>query len=219
VGKDGFRDGTIEAGLGAERSLVSGFGIRFADFDNSGRQQILVANGHILDNISLFHPRVTYRELLSLFVDRGAGHFHDIARQSGEVFSKPILGRGLALGDLDSDGLLDFVVNQNSGPPLVVRNRTAGGNWIALDLEGTGKSNRDAIGAEVTLTAGGKVQRAQIMGGASYCSTNDMRLHFGLGAASLVDRVTVRWPSGEMETVRNLPVNRVHRITEPAAGH
>jgi hypothetical protein len=114
---------------------------------------------------------------------------------------------------------LDFVVNQNAGPPLIARNRTAGGNWITLELEGTGKSNRDAIGAEATLTAGGKEQRAQVMGGASYCSASGMRLHFGLGGASLVDRVTVKWPSGQTETLRSLPVNRLQRITEPAAGH
>ena len=109
VGKDGFHDATIAAGLGAERSLLSGFGVRFADFDNSGRQQILVANGHILDNIALFHPRVAYRELLSLFGETAAGQFRDLAKQSGAVFTQPLLGRGLAVGDLDDDGLLDFV--------------------------------------------------------------------------------------------------------------
>jgi hypothetical protein len=219
LGKDYFRDITTEAGLGAQRSLLSGFGLRFGDFDNGGRQQILVANGHILDNISLFHPRVAYREMLSLFEDTGAAHFRDISRQSGEVFSMPLLGRGLALGDLDGDGLVDFVVNQNLGPPLIARNRTVGGNWITLELEGTGKSNRDAIGAEVTLTAAGKEQRAQIMGGTSYCSAGDMRLHFGLGEARLVNRVAVRWPSGEIDTLRNVPVNQLRRITEQAAAH
>jgi len=219
LGKSGFRDATVEAGLGAERSLLSGFGVRFADFDNSGRPQILVANGHILDNVALFHPRVAYREPLSLFEDTGAGRFRDVSRELGEVFAKPLLGRGLALGDFDGDGLIDFVVSQNSGPPLIVRNRSPGGNWITLELEGAGKSNRDAIGAEVTLTAGGKQQRAQVMGGTSYCSASDMRLRFGLGAARLVDRLAVKWPSGQIETIRNLPVNRVRRIAEQAASH
>ncbi len=219
LGKNSFRDGTIEAGLGAKRSLVSGFGVRFADFDNSGRQQILVANGHILDNIALFHPLVTYREPLSLFEDTGMGHFRDISHQSGEVFSKPLLGRGLALGDLDGDGLIDFVVSQNSGPPLIGHNRGAGGNWIKLQLEGTGKSNRDAIGAEVTLTAAGKQQRAQIMGGTSYCSASDLRLHFGLGSARVVERIAVKWPSGQIEKLNDLSVNRLHRISEHAVAH
>ncbi|MGA3236440.1 MAG: CRTAC1 family protein [Bryobacteraceae bacterium] len=218
AGKGGFRDATVEAGLGAERSLLSGFGVRFADFDNSGRQQILVANGHILDNVGLFHPRVAYREPLSLFED-GGGRFRDVSRESGEVFAKPLLGRGLALGDFDGDGLIDFVVSQNLGPPLIARNRSAGGDWITLELQGAGKSNRDAIGAEVTLTAGGKQQRAQIMGGTSYCSASEMRLHFGLGAARLVDRLEVRWPSGQIDTLPNLPVNRVRRIVEQAARH
>jgi hypothetical protein len=218
LGKGSFRDATAEAGLGAERNLLSGFGVRFADFDNSGRQQILVANGHILDNIALFHPRVAYREPLSLFEDAGGGRFHDVSRESGAVFAMPLLGRGLALGDFDGDGLIDFVVSQNSGPPLIARNRTAGGNWITLELEGAGKSSRDAIGAEVTLTVGGKEQRAQIMGGTSYCSASDMRLHFGLGSARLVDRLAIRWPSGHIDTLRNLPVNRLRRIPEQAPG-
>jgi len=214
LGKGEFRDGTIEAGIGAERSLLSGFGVRFADFDNSGRQQILVANGHILDNVALFHPRVAYREPLSLFENAGDGRFRDISRESGEVFARPLLGRGLALGDFDGDGLIDFVVSQNVGPPLIVRNRTPGGNWITLELKGNGGSNRDAIGAEVTLTVAGKQQRAQVMGGTSYCSASDLRPHFGLGSARLVDRLVVRWPSGHIDTFRNLPVNRVQKIAE-----
>ncbi len=219
LGKGAFRDATVEAGLGAEPRLLSGFGVRFADFDNSGRQQILVANGHILDNIALFHPRVAYRETLSLFEDDGRGRFRDVSRESGPVFAMPLLGRGLAVLDFDSDGLLDFVVSQNSGPPLMARNRSAAGNWITLELEGAGKSNRDAIGAEVTITAGGKQQRAQIMGGTSYCSASDMRLHFGLGSARLVDRLTIRWPSGHLDTFRDLPVNQFRRIAEPVSGH
>ncbi len=219
LGKAGFSDVTIEAGLGAERSLLSGFGVRFADFNNSGRQQILVANGHILDNIALFHPRVSYREPMSLFEDTGGGHFRDVSREAGPVFAKPLLGRGLALADFDGDGRIDFVVNQNFGPPLIAHNRTAGGNWVALDLVGTGKSSRDAVGAEVTLTAGGKQQRVQIMGGTSYCSASQMRLHFGLGAARAVDRLAIRWPSGQTETLLNLPVNQVRRIAEHAADH
>ena len=96
-------------------------------------------------------------------------------------------------------------------------NDDSGGNWIGLELEGAGKSNRDAIGAEVTLTAGGKQQRVQIMGGTSYCSASDKRVHFGLGAARTVDRVAIQWPSGQIETFDNLPVNQARRITEKAA--
>jgi hypothetical protein len=215
LGKGEFRDATAEAGLGAERSLLSGFGARFADFDNSGRQQLLVANGHILDNIALYHPRVAYRELLTLYGQDTPGHFRDVSHDSGEVFSRPLLGRGLAVADLDDDGLVDFVVSQNFGPPLIARNRSAGGNWITLQLQGTGKSNRDAAGAKVTLTVGGSEQRAQIMGATSYCSASDMRLHFGLGAARVVDRIDIKWPSGQLETLRGLPVNRVRQLIEP----
>ena len=218
LGKDCFRDVTTHAGLGAERSLLSGFGAKFADFDNSGQQQILVANGHILDNIALFHPRVAYREPLSLF-HSSEGHFRDVSHDSGPVFATPLLGRGLALGDFDNDGLIDFVVSQNSGSPVLAHNRTAGDNWITLELKGSGKSNRDAIGAEVTLTAGGKEQRAQIMGGTSYCSASSMHLHFGLGAAQVVSRLTLKWPSGRRDSLDNVSVNRLLRITESGQIH
>ncbi len=216
TGNHRFRDSTMESGLGAERSMFSGFGVRFADFNNRGRQQILVANGHILDNIALFHPRVSYREPLLLLDSTEKGQFRDVSQQSGEMFSKPLLGRGLAVGDLDNDGLLDFVVSQNFGPPLIAHNRTSGGNWVTLTLQGAGKSNRDAIGAEVSLRAGGKLQRAQITGGGSYCSASDKRLHFGLDRAQKVDQLEIKWPSGRVETLRDLAANKTHHIAEHA---
>ncbi|MCU1257229.1 MAG: ASPIC/UnbV domain protein [Bryobacterales bacterium] len=215
VGERHFRDATVEARLGAERSLSSGFGVRFADFDNSGRQQILVANGHILDNIALFHPRVAYRENLQLFSDIGEWKFRDASADAGLIFRKELVSRGLAVGDFDDDGLLDFVVSQNFGPPLLARNRSVhSGNWITLKLEGAGHSNRDAIGAEITIAAAGQRQKAQVMGASSYCSASDMRVHFGLGSARLIDQLIIRWPSGKVETFRGLPVNRSSRIVE-----
>jgi hypothetical protein len=207
-----FADATLEAGLGAERSLMSGFGTRFGDFDNSGRQHLLIANGHILDNISLFHPRVTYREPIQLFENTGNGHF----APAQNVFPAMLLGRGLATGDLDNDGLLDFVVSQNSGPPVIARNTsTARSSWITLQLEGSGHSNRDAIGAQVTVTAAGKQQRAWSTGASSYLSASDQRLHFGLATANVIDQLTILWPDGQSQTLRNLAPDRILRIKEP----
>jgi hypothetical protein len=195
---------------------MSGFGVKFADFDNSDHPHLLVANGHILDNIADFHPRVTYHEPLQLFENLGASRFREVSAQAGAVFRKPLLGRGLAVGDFDDDGLIDFAVSQNAGPPLLVRNQTAGGNWITLKLVGTGKSNRDAVGAVVNIMANSKVQSLQVMGGTSYCSASDTRLHFGLGAARRIDQLTIRWPSGHVETLRDIGVNRVQKIVESA---
>ena len=212
-GKGRFRDSTLAAGLGAQPSLYSGFGVKFADLDNSGRDQLLIANGHILDNIALFHPRVSYREPLLLLENTG-GKFRDVSAGAGSVFQRQMLGRGLAVGDLDDDGLVDFVVSQNLGKPLVARNRSQAGNWISLRLTGTGKSNRDAVGAVVILTAAGRRQRAEVMGGTSYLSASDLRLHFGLGSARQIQRVEIRWPSGLVETVKVEAVNRSVAIVE-----
>jgi hypothetical protein len=210
-----FHDATGEAGLGGERSLFSGFGAKFADLDNSGHPHLLVANGHILDNITLFHPRVQYREPILLLEHVGCCKFRATA-PAGGVFRMPLLGRGLATGDFDDDGLVDFVVSQNAGPPLLARNRSVGGNWITLRLQGSGTSNRDAIGAEVTVVAAGKRQRSQVTGGSSYCSSSDRRLHFGLGTAKAVEKIEVRWPSGRMEALQPLSVNGLHTVVEGA---
>jgi hypothetical protein len=209
-GKGAFSDATLEARLGAERSLMSGFGARFGDFDNSGFQHLLVANGHILDNIALFHPRVTYREPIQLFENVGGGKF----APAQNVFATNLLGRGLATGDLDNDGHIDFVVSQNAGPPLVARNASAGGNWITLKLEGRGKSNRDAIGAEITVSAGGKEQRAWITGASSYLSASDKRIHLGVGPARNIDKLTILWPSGKTQVLHDIPVNRILSVIE-----
>ncbi|MBC7925171.1 MAG: CRTAC1 family protein, partial [Bryobacteraceae bacterium] len=209
-----FKDATVETGLGTERSLFSGFGLKFADFDNSGRQHIVVANGHILDNITLFHPLVRYREPTLLLEQSGCCSYRNSSALAGPVFQKPLLGRGLATGDLDSDGLIDFVISQNFGSPVVVRNRSAGGNWLTLTLRGAGESNRDAVGAEVTIVSGGKKQRAQVTGASSYCSASDRKLHFGTGAATRVDRLDVKWPSGKVETLSHVTLNRTLTLTE-----
>jgi hypothetical protein len=209
-GKGSFSDTTLEARLGTERSLMSGFGVRFADFDNSGLRHLLVANGHILDNIALFHPRVTYREPIQFFENLGAGKF----APAQNIFATNLLGRGLAIGDLDNDGRVDFVVSQNAGPPLVARNASAGGNWITLTLEGRSKSNRDAIGAEITVSAGRKEQRAWITGANSYLSSSDKRVHFGLGPATRIDTIKILWPSGKTQILHNIPVNQFRSVIE-----
>lgn len=210
-GKGTWFDATVEAGLGKVTIRFSGFGVKFADFDNSGRRHILTANGHILDNIELYHSDVTYAEPLTLLENDGRGKFTDASRSLPAVH---LIGRGLALADFDNDGLLDFAVSQNVGSPLLVRNRSKAGHWIALRLEGAGKSNRDAIGAQVTIRAGGIRQVDQVAGASSYCSAQDSRVHFGLGPQNRIETLEIRWPSGKTETHRDLAVDRTIRVTE-----
>ncbi len=217
LGGEAFADRTRGAGLSRATYFYSGFGVKLADFDNSGRRHILIANGHILDNIHLFKSEVAYREPMVLLENDGTGKFRDASGEAGEIFQRKLVGRGLAVADFDDDGRLDFAASQNFGPPLLARNAGRVGRWIKLRLEGTGASNRDAIGARVVVTAGGRQQAAEVVGGSSYCSAQDLRLHIGLGAAERLERIEVRWPSGRRETFRNVEANRVLRLVEGAA--
>lgn len=209
-----FADKTYSSALGRGIQLYSGFGTGFSDFDNSTRQHLLVVNGHILDNASLYYPRVSYRQPMVLFENDGQGRFQDVSGRLGELFTRELIGRGLAMGDFDNDGLVDFAVSQNHGQPLLVKNTSLGGRWIQLKLQGTGKSNRDAVGAKVTLLAGGTRQYRQVMGGGSYCSAHDSRLHFGLGGSTVVEQLHIRWPSGADGLYRGLPVDSIISIME-----
>src|SRR5438128_5278971 len=167
-------------GIGQITLAHSGWGVRFLDYDNDGSKDLLVAQGHDLDTIELDHPNLHYREPMLLARNTGHG-FADVSAQSGSVFRQPWVGRGLAVGDLDNDGRLDAVVTTNDGPPLILRNETSTRNhWILLKLVGH-QSNRDAIGAEVTLVTNTGSQYATVSTASSYLSSGDKRVHFGLG--------------------------------------
>jgi hypothetical protein len=209
-----FTDGTVASGFGHTNILNSSFGARFFDFDNDGWLDNLVINGHILDNIARFHSDVSYAEVKKLYRNVGAGRFVDATTTQGDAFRSPRVGRGLAVGDYDNDGDADFLVNNNGEPAELFRNN--GGNrnhWIGVRLIGT-TGARDAIGARLKLVAGPLVSHDQAKGGMSYCSAQDPRIHFGLGAKTKVDSLEILWPSGARQTLKDLAVDRTITVEE-----
>ncbi len=211
--KDGlFTEITNSVGLGAISLPMSGFGSRFFDYNNDGLVDLFVLNGHPFEPINKISPHITYTEPPFLFENTGKG-FREVASEHGAPLKKFYSGRGLAIGDFDNDGDSDLLL-MNVGEPVLLRND--GGNrnhWLGISLIGT-TSNRDGIGAKVIVTAGGRRRTKQRLGGTSYCSASDPRLLFGLGASALIDEVEVRWPSGQISTLKNVGANQYLAIKE-----
>ncbi|HZW33381.1 MAG TPA: CRTAC1 family protein, partial [Isosphaeraceae bacterium] len=212
LGHGCFADATAAVGLKAPSRFLLGFGIAFLDADNDGNLDLATANGHIHD----LRPQTPYAMPAQLLAgDRaGAGRLTDISAQSGAVWSVPRIGRGLAAADLDNDGRMDLLLVAQNAPMAYIHNRTEpAGHFAMFRLEGT-TSNRDAIGARVSVAAGGHRRTAWRFGGGSYASAGDPRLHFGLGPAQRMDEVEVRWPSGRVDRFRDLPADAGHLIRE-----
>lgn len=212
-------DGTFEytsytGGLGGISQLHSGWGVSFLDYDNDGWKDLMVAQGHDLDTIELTLSEIHYKEPLLLARNTGKG-FVDVSSISGTVFHDAWVGRGLAVGDIYNDGKVDAVVSTNGGPAYIVRNETPTSNhWLGLLLVGH-KSNRDAIGAEVKVVAGSLSQWETVSTAGSYLSSGDKRLHFGLGAHAMADTIEIRWPSGTLQTLKNIAADKFLTIDEP----
>jgi hypothetical protein len=209
-----FTDVSGPAGLASALPLDMPFGCKFADFDNDGNLDVVYANGHVEDQIAVVDPAQTYRQHIRLFRGDGQGHFADIGAASGIASLPPIVGRGLAVGDFDNDGRLDLLIVDSEGTPLLLHNESRSANhWLGLNLAGT-KSNRDGYGAMITVESGGKRWLRHCHSDGSYLSASDKRVHFGLGTATHVDRLTVRWPSGWIETFPVPGVDRYLTLTE-----
>ena len=208
-----FTEATAASGLKAPSRFLLGFGITFLDVDNDGCLDLATANGHIHD----LRPSAPYAMPAQLFRGDGRGHLSDITLQSGSAWSVPRVGRGMASGDFDNDGRIDLVIVAQNSPLAYLHNQTPlPGHFVSIQLEGSA-SCRDATGAAVTITIRGKRQTAWRSGGGSYASSSDARLHFGLGAATVIDAMDVRWPSGRIDQFRDLPADTGYLIREGQA--
>jgi enediyne biosynthesis protein E4 len=214
---DHFTDVSFRSKTAPSSLPYVGWGTAFVDYDNDGLLDIMVVNGHVypqLDTVRL-GASARYRQRKLLYHNRGDGTFEEMAGQIGPVMTDPRVGRGLAVGDLDNDGRLDVVVNNLDGSPEVLRNELPDhGNWLLVKLMGKGW-NTDAIGALVTVRAGTMTGTRLVQSGTSYLSQHDMRLHFGLGAATEVDSLEVRWPDGTTTTVQHVKANQIVNIQQP----
>ena len=216
-GQGEFSDATFEGGIGYKTFDLSGFGTRFVDVDNDGWLDLFVANGHVLDNIELFHEGTRYAERKLLFRNRN-GKFEEVGADLGEALSTPRVSRAAAFADYDNDGDVDVLVANNGQSPQLLRNEGGNArNWLQVALVGT-TSSRDGIGAAVTVWTGGRFQVMQRTGGGSYQAAHDPRMHFGLGSALTVAAVEVSWPSGTVDKFTEVPANTVLTVREGAAG-
>ncbi len=194
---------------------MSGWGLKFFDYDNDGNLDLLLSNANPDDLIQVYHKDVDYQEPLMLFRSTGKG-FQNVSERSGPVFARNLSARGLAVGDFNNDGAVDVLISVNGAGPLLVRNNAGKLNhWLGLALVGT-KSNRDAIGARVTYQAGDLKRGRMKTGGGSFLSSHDPRLVLGLGQRTKIDLLEVKWPqpSTLIERFTDLPVDRYITVVE-----
>jgi len=210
-----FDDMAGPAGIGRITRLMSGWGVKFFDYDNDGNLDLFLANGHPDDKIEAHSAHVHYQEPLLLFHNTGKS-FEDVSAEAGPAFTAGFAARGMAIGDFNNDGAVDVLVAVNDGPPVLLRNTAAAGNhWLGVRL--TGKtSNPDAIGARITWQAGDLKRSRLKVGGGSYLSSHDPREVLGIGTRTRIDRLDIQWPppSGKTETFRDLAVDRYITIVE-----
>ena len=210
-----FVDVALESEIGRDTLFLSGWGVKFFDFDNDGLPDLLLVNGHPDDMIEHSMQLVKYKEPLLLFRQENK-RLDNISAEAGPVFSRSFAGRGLAIGDYNNDGRIDALVGVNGDAPLLLRNNAGRGNrWVGLKLQGV-RSNRDGVGARITWSADGMRKSRLNSAGGSYLSSHDPRVVLGLGIAKKLDWVEIRWPrpSQRVERFVNLPLNRYSRIVE-----
>jgi hypothetical protein len=206
-----FTDVSQRAGLSSNHLL--GWGIAFVDLDDDGWKDLIIANGHVYPEVDRAAVGDRYLQKTLVYRNLGNGRFADVTAQAGPALETPRPARGLAVGDVDGDGRPEIIIVNMNAAPSLLKNQGPRRNFLSVALAGT-KSNRSAIGARVTVEAGGRRQIDEVMSGGSYYSHNDMKLYFGLGQASSVNRLQVRWPSGAVQVWNDIPANQKLYITE-----
>jgi len=194
--------------------LALGFGARLFDADNDGDLDIYVTNGHVIDNVKLYQPTLSYAQKDLLYENTGAGVFRDVTAQSGQALQAVRVGRGLAVADFDNDGRLDVVITSVDRPAVLLKNQGgAGNNWLTIQAKGR-RSNAFGLGATVKIETSDGTQVREINNVASYLSASDVRLHLGLGRAAIVKRLEIAWPGGATQVLENVKANQVLVIEE-----
>ncbi len=213
---ESFEDVAVVNGVAQATRLLSGWGLKYFDYDNDGLLDLILANGHPDDMIAEYSLQVRWKEPLLLFHQQADGKLHNVSADAGDAFTGYYNARGLAVGDYDNDGAVDALVCVNGGAPLLLKNNAAKGNhWLGLKLEGV-KANRDAVGARISWTAGGKTYHRMKSGGGSYLSSHDPRIVLGIGQAEKIDSVEIRWPgpSTQVDRLVNPPLDRYVKVVE-----
>ncbi len=212
---ENFSDVAFPNGIAQATRTLSGWGLKFFDYDNDGNIDLLLANGHPDDMIEMYSTKVKYREPLLLFRNE-SGRLRNISAQAGPAFTRSFPARGLAVGDFDNDGRLDVLIASNGDAPLLLRNRSGNGNhWLGVKLQGV-KCNRDGVGARISWCIEGAVRSKLKNSGGSYLSSHDIREVIGLGKADRLDWLEIRWPqpSGKVERFTRVPTDRYITVVE-----
>ena len=208
-----FKDVSYPSGVAVPSLPNVKWGTEFVDLDNDGWLDLFTVSGHVYPQVEGL-PRTHYAEPKILNINNGDGSFCDGGAQAGPAIQEPRVSRGLAIGDLFNDGNMDLVIGDLDGPPMVLRNKgISGRHWVSFEVAGT-KSNRLGIGARIKLIAGGMTQTSEIRSGNSYLSQSDLRQHFGLASATKIDSVEIRWPSGAVDTLKDLAPDKFYSVLE-----
>jgi enediyne biosynthesis protein E4 len=209
-----YEDVSDVAGLSAVTMPYGGWGTKFVDYDNDGWKDLFVAQGHVMDTISVDSPSIQYKQRL-LLMRNVRGKYEDVSPQGGQSFRVPLAARGAAFGDFDNDGFIDVAVSTNDGTPVLLHNNGGKNHWLLINTVGT-SSNRDGIGARIRIIGdSGLEQYGFVSTASSYLSASDKRIHFGLGSDRRLRQIEIRWPSGAMQTLQNVAADQILTITEP----